>query len=222
MLAKIALVLGLTLAVAGQASAQAWRERLNQGTQAVRQGAGNVAGNVRRSVEGTVDLMTDEETPEATREKLDAMAFETLVRLFEEQPAAAALFDESAGYAVFDTRRMTLLGLSGGVGRGVAVSKTTGDRVYMNMGTGGVGVSLGLGGFETQVVILFQTDAVLEHFVVQGYDATAEAGTMFEDEKTTGTVRFSDGRSIFYLTSKGWKVSATAAGTRYWVDIDLN
>ncbi len=31
----------------------------------------------------------------------------------------------------------------------------------MNMGLGGVGVSFGLGGFETQVVILFQTDAVV-------------------------------------------------------------
>jgi hypothetical protein len=70
--------------------------------------------------------------------------------------------------------------------------------------------------------MLFQTDPVYEHFVTQGYDATAEAGTMFDDDETRGTVRFADGRSIYYLTSKGWKVSASAAGTKYWRDIDLN
>jgi lipid-binding SYLF domain-containing protein len=102
------------------------------------------------------------------------------------------------------------------------VSKTTGERIYMNMGTGGVGVSLGLGGFETQVVMLFQTDAVYENFVTQGYDATAEAGTMFDDDEARGTVRFADGRSIYYLTNRGWKVSASAAGTKYWRDVDLN
>ncbi len=45
---------------------------------------------------------------------------------------------------------------------------------------------------------------------------------MFGDDKQRATVKFADGRSIFYLTNRGWKVSATAAGTRYWVDVDLN
>lgn len=204
------------------ADAQTLRDRLNQGADAVRRGAGHVAGNVQRSVEGTVDLMTDEATPEATRAELDAMAFDTLQRLFAQHPEVADLFDESAGYAVFDTRRMSLLGLAAGAGRGVAVSKTTGERIYMNMGTGGFSISLGFGGFETQVVMLFQSDAVYENFVTQGYDATAEAGTMFDDDETRGTVRFADGRSIYYLTNKGWKVSASAAGTKYWRDVDLN
>ena len=203
------------------ATAQTLRDRLATGVNKIGEGAGRVVENVERSIEGSVDLLTDEATPEATRAELDQMAFQTLERLFAERPEAIPLFEESAGYAVFDTRRM-MFGVAAGAGRGVAVSKTTGQRVYMNMGLGGVGVSFGLGGFETQVVILFQTDAVFDDFVTRGLDASAEAGTMFGDDKQRATVKFADGRSIFYLTNRGWKVSATAAGSRYWVDVDLN
>jgi hypothetical protein len=92
----------------------------------------------------------------------------------------------------------------------------------MNMATGGVGMSLGLGGFETQVAILFKDVWDFDEFVAMGYDATAEAGSMFGDEKAEIGVRFVDGRAIFVLTKQGWKVSATAAGTRYWADQTLN
>lgn len=215
-------VLVVLVALADPAAAQTLRDRLNMGAEALREGTGRVVDNVERSVTGSVDLLTDEATPEETRAELNTMAFQTLQRLFDEQPEAARLFEESAGYAVFDTRRLTALGLSAGAGRGVAVSRTTGERIYMNMGTGGVGFSLGLGGFETQVVMLFQNDAVYEDFVTRGLDATAEAGSMFGQDKTEARVRFADGRSIFYLTRQGWKVSASAAGTKYWVDVNLN
>ena len=45
---------------------------------------------------------------------------------------------------------------------------------------------------------------------------------MFGDEKAEIGVRFVDGRAIFVLTKQGWKVSATAAGTKYWADANLN
>ena len=54
----------------------------------------------------------------------------------------------------------------------------------MNMATAGVGMSLGLGGFETQVVILFEDAWDFDEFVSMGYDATAEAGSMFGDAKS--------------------------------------
>ena len=41
---------------------------------------------------------------------------------------------------------------------------------------------------------------------------------MFGDEKADIGVRFVDGRAIFVLTKQGWKVSATAAGTKYWAE----
>ncbi len=150
------------------------------------------------------------------------MAATSLSRLFAQDPATTDLFDASAGYAVVDTRKVGALGVSAGFGRGVAVSQTNAVRTYTGMGTGGVGISLGIGGFESQIVILFETAEGFDGFIYDGYDATAEAGSMFGDQKETETAQFVDGRSIFVLTKKGWKVSATAAGTKYWVDNELN
>jgi lipid-binding SYLF domain-containing protein len=220
---RLALITGLLVALAAGSQAQSLRERMRQGASKVQQGAVGAAGRIGESVDSSVDLMTNERTPQETRTKLDAMADETLVRLFAEQPEAAELFELSAGYAVFDTRKLVLFGLAAGAGRGVAVSRTENPRhIYMNMATGGVGMSLGLGGFETQVAILFKDEWDFDEFVTNGYDATSEAGSMFGDQKAEMGVRFVDGRAIFVLTKQGWKVSATAAGTKYWADENLN
>ena len=219
-------ILAVALGTAG--SAQTLRDSLREGlskakegAEAVGQGAAGVAESIGNSVDSTVDLMSDEATAEETRIKLDTMVGATLARLFEEQPEARALFEVSAGHAVFDTRKLTIAGFSGGAGRGVAVSRD-GERTYMNMGTAGLGLSLGIGGFETQVVILFEDERDFDDFVTYGYDATADAGTMFGDDTETLGVRFVDGRALFTLTKRGWKVSASAGGTKYWADPELN
>jgi lipid-binding SYLF domain-containing protein len=220
--ARLALLTALSIALAVTAQAQSLRERMQQGALEVQKGVTGITGRIEESVDSSVDLMTNEPTPQETRDKLDAIADETLARLFAEQPEAADLFELSAGYAVFDTRKLVLFGLAAGAGRGVAVSRTDDERLYMNMGTAGVGMSLGLGGFETQVAILFKDERDFDEFVTMGYDATAEAGSMFGAEKAEIGVRFVDGRAIFVLTKQGWKVSATAAGTKYWADGNLN
>ena len=226
---RLALLTALTVAAAAGSHAQTLRERMQQGVSKVQQGASEVqrklpevTDTINKSIDSSLDLMTNEATPHETREELDAMAGETLARLFAEQPEAADLFELSAGYAVFDTRKVVLFGLAAGAGRGVAASRTGDERIYMNMGTAGVGMSLGVGGFETQVVLLFQDEWDFNEFVTMGYDATAEAGTMFGEDKAEFGVRFVDGRAIFVLTKQGWKVSATAAGTKYWADQNLN
>ena len=228
-LTRLALLTSLAVVLAAGSQAQTLRERMQEGVSRAQQGASDVqkgvsgvAGRIDESVNSTADLMTNEPTPQETRDELDAIAGETLTRLFAEQPEAANLFELSAGYAVFDTRKLVLFGVAAGAGRGVAVSRTDDERIYMNMGTAGVGMSLGIGGFETQVAILFENAWDFTEFVTNGYDATAEAGTMFGDEKSEYGVRFDDGRAIFVLTKQGWKVSATAAGTRYWADKNLN
>ncbi|MGR3662650.1 MAG: hypothetical protein ACU0CA_15940 [Paracoccaceae bacterium] len=182
----------------------------------------NTLNNVEKSIDSTVELASNEATPQETRDRLDATTRDVLIRLFSENPAARELFDQSTGYAVFDNRKIGVLMVSAGFGRGVAVLAETKERTYMRMGTGGLGLSLGIGGFETQVVILFENEFEFIAFVENGYDATAQTGAMFGDDNMDQTVRFIDGRSIFVLQKKGWKVSATAAGTKYWPDPDLN
>lgn len=184
--------------------------------------ADNVGNAVNDTISSTTEMVTNEETPELTRQRIDGVATEALSVLFSVNPEAKALYEQSYGYAVFDARQLTVAGATAGYGRGVAIEKVTNTRTYMKMGTGGVGFSFGLGGFDQKIVVLFEDGTVFHHFIDNGYDATAQAGTMFGDEKESQEVQFIDGWSIFVLTEKGWKVSASAAGTKYWRDADLN
>ncbi|WP_223422066.1 lipid-binding SYLF domain-containing protein [Tateyamaria pelophila] len=225
MTVKIILIAGL-LAIAQGAAAENLFGRIKEGASDLATGTSNVVKGVAKSVDESIDsteeLLSNEETPELTRQRLDDHTAETLARLFDEEPDAFGLFERSVGYAVFDTRRLGVIGITGGFGRGVAVSRETGERTYMQMGTGGVNLSFGIGGFDRQIVILFEDPYKFHMFSTGGYDATADAGAMMGDDKVEETVRFIDGRSIFVLTKKGWKVSATATGTKYWVDDKLN
>lgn len=223
---RIQSVLALLLVIAPTvASAQLSLEGIKGGAakaaQAVGDAAGKATGAVTETVDSTKKSLSDEATPAQTRAKLDAMAKTTLARLFAEEPGSRPLFDRSAGYAVFDKREASFYVVAG-YGRGVAVDAKTGARVYMKMATTGAGLSFGLGGFASQLVILFKDSADFDTFVARGLDATAGVGTMAGEEKQDLGVRFDDGKAVFVLTGKGWKVAAKLTGSRYWPDEALN
>lgn len=211
----------LALIVALPATAQSLGERLDSGLDAIGGVVERGADAVGEAVDSTKDLVRDEETPEATRAKLDKMADDVLIRLLSENEAAAGAYKVSAGYAAFDMRRVSVFPLQAGYGRGVAVTPE-GVRTYMQMGTGGVGAAFGIGGFESQFVIMFETPVDFDRFVTDGYDASADAGAMKGDESTSTEVQFTEGRSFFVLDRTGWRVNANANGTKYWQDEDLN
>lgn len=184
--------------------------------------ASDVGNAVGDSINSTTEMVGNEKTPELTRQRINGVATDALAMLFSENVAAKSLYDQSFGYAVFDARQVTIVGATAGYGRGVAVEKESGARTYMKMGTGGVGLAFGIGGFERKIVVLFEDSKLFRQFVDNGYDATAQAGTMFGEDKESEEVQFVGGRSIFVLTKNGWRVSATAAGTKYWKDAELN
>lgn len=208
------------------ASSEGLWNKVKDGASKTGEVIGNTANDVGSAVEDTLTsttkMVSGEETPELTRQSIDNLANDTLELLFSVNAEAKALYDQSFGYAVFDARQLTVIGATAGYGRGVAIETDTGARTYMKMGTGGVGISLGIGGFERKIIVLFENRVLFDEFVDNGYDATAQAGSMVGDEKESEEVQFVDGRSIFVLTQKGWKVSATAAGTKYWKDTELN
>jgi hypothetical protein len=205
---------------AGEAADQIG-EAAGSAADAIGKATGTVVDKAKETVQSTQDALRDEATAAETRAKLDAMAAATLERLFSERPEVRGLFDASAGYAVFDTRQVEW-GVAAGYGRGVAVDLETGRHTYMRMGSGGLGVGVGIGGFDTQQVLLFEDAFAFHRFIVEGVDATAEAGTLVGDAQDQVAVQFHDGRALFLLTQKGWKVSAKLAGNRYWPDAVLN
>lgn len=169
------------------------------------------------------------------RAEIDAVAEETLELLFEENPSAREMFDQSHGYAVFDSRKVALLMKSGG-GVGVAVERGSGQRTYMRMNSLGVGVGLGIELF--QAVFLFEDEARFTEFVEDGWvvDATgsatageesmgAHAAATDTESATAGSgsqAGFYEGVAIFRFTEKGLMASADISGTKYWKYKKLN
>ena len=156
---------------------------------------------------------------DAKRAKIDEVAEETLQQLFAENPKAKGLYDEAMGWAVFDNTKVAF-GLSGGGGRGVAVEKSTGRRAYMKMGTGGVGLGLGVNKY--QVVFLFQDEITAKNFIEKGWQADAGATASAGKNAAEAKANFVNGLAIYQLTEKGLMLNADVAGTKYWQDDKLN
>jgi lipid-binding SYLF domain-containing protein len=156
---------------------------------------------------------------DSKRAKINEVAQETLQKLFAENPKAKALYDEAIGWAVFDNTKVAV-GVSGGGGNGVAVSKKTGKHAYMKMGTVGIGFGLGVNSY--QVVFLFQDEVTLRNFIEKGWQAdagaTASAGKSAAEVKTN----FVNGLAIYQLTDKGLMLNADIAGTKYKLNDKLN
>ena len=153
------------------------------------------------------------------RAAIDYMASETIDRLLSESPQAKQLFDQSAGYAVFDSIKVAVL-LSGGGGVGVAIDRTSGERTYMKMGTAGIG--LGLGGQSYQIVFLFENERVLRQFVAKGWQADAAANAVAGTSGTNLDANFTHGVAVFQITNKGLMALADISGTKYWKHKKLN
>jgi lipid-binding SYLF domain-containing protein len=156
---------------------------------------------------------------EAKRQKIDAVAKESLDTLFSSSPNAQGLYDQAYGYAVFDNLRISL-GITGGGGVGVAVNKAAGTRTYMKMGSGGVNV--GLGGQKYQVIFLFQDETTFNNFVEKGWkaegSATAAAGTAGAGKQSA----FTNGMAVYQITEGGLMLQADISGTKYWKYKKLN
>lgn len=166
-------------------------------------------------------LAQDGSTSKAQQKKqnIDSMAEETLSRLFAQDAKAKTLFDLSYGYAVF-TNLKIMVGISGGGGSGVSVVKNNGQRVYMKMGTGGIGI--GLGGQKSSIVFLFEDRKTLEDFIYNGWQGDAAANAVAGTEGANANTSFTKGLVIYQLTESGLMLKADVSGTKYWVDKKLN
>jgi lipid-binding SYLF domain-containing protein len=161
----------------------------------------------------------EKESPEVARAQIDQMEAATLKRLFAESPEARERYDTAPAYAVFDSRKMSLL-ITTAFGSGVAVNRESGERVYMKMAEGGV--NYGAGAQLYQVIFLFPTLGSYQDFVNKGWDAGAGADAVAgKDDENLG-LRLPDGTSVYKLNEKGIALSATLTGTRYWKWDELN
>jgi len=153
------------------------------------------------------------------KKRIDTDCKEVLAKLLEKSPDAKSLYGKSYGYSVFTATKVTVLA-SGGGGRGVAVEKKSGKRIYMKMATAGVGV--GLGAQRTEFIFLFENKEVFDKFVQKGWQGGAGVSAAAGTAGTNKAVGFKDGVAVFQFTKAGLVASADISGNKFWKDDELN
>ena len=152
------------------------------------------------------------------------METETLQELYEHRPATKEKINNAAGYAVFANGNVNIIFVSAGGGYGVVTNKSTGQKTYMKMAMGGVG--LGVGAKDYRQVLIFNAQWALDKFIESGWefgghaDAAAKAGQSGGAVGEEGAI--GEQVEVYAMTESGLALQATVTGTKYWKNQDLN
>ena len=130
----------------------------------------------------------------------------------------------SYGYATFSNVGVNLVFFSAEGGSGLAHNNKSGKNIYMNMGSAGVGLGLGVKDF--RAIFLFANKKVFDNFVNHGWEANAQADAAAKANEKGGAlnaaITVAPGIRLYKLTQNGLAIQATIQGTKYWKDGDLN
>ena len=145
-------------------------------------------------------------------------------KMVEKYPDIKSKVKKAPGYAVFSNVNVNVILVSAGNGFGMVVNNDTGEKTYMKMALGGVGLGLGVKDFRQ--LIIFKTKDALNSFVDNGWevgghaDATAKAGDKGGAVNAAGDV--TSGMEIYQVTESGLALQATVSAAKYWKDKELN
>lgn len=152
------------------------------------------------------------------------MEKETLDRLYRENPSTKERIKEAAGYGVFSNANIHIIYAGAGGGYGVVVNNSTGERTYMKMAMGGIGIGLGVKDY--RVILIFSDKEILTKFVKKGWelgsqaDAAVKAGN--KGGELSGESDFREGITAYSMTESGLALQISLTGTKYWKDKKLN
>ena len=160
----------------------------------------------------------------AARQEVQDAAQGALSALYAMQPNARREIERAAGYATFSTFGMKLMIAGGTSGKGMAVNKRTGTQTYMRMLQ--VQGGLGFGVSKNQLIFVFTSEQALSNFINTGWEFGAEANLSAmaggEGGMFTGAAQISPGVYLYQITETGLNATLTVAGTKFFVDSDLN
>ncbi len=160
----------------------------------------------------------------ARQEVLESASQSALSALYAIQPSARRDIERAAGYAAFSTFGMKLMIAGGTSGKGMAVNNRTGSQTYMKMLQVQGGLGFGIG--RNQLIFVFTSEQALSNFINTGWEFGGQAnlsamaggqGGMF-----TGAAQISPGVFLYQITETGLNATLTVAGTKFFVDSDLN
>ena len=158
------------------------------------------------------------------RESVSQMKRDTIEQFYQQVPNGRDMIAKSEGYGVFSNINVNVILLSAGNGYGIVSDNSTGEQVYMQMGSGGVGLGLGVKDF--RAVIIFHDRNTMKSFIDNGWEFGAEADAAAKSGEKGGSAEaagaLTNGMSLYQLTETGFALQATLKGTKYWQDSELN
>ncbi len=163
-------------------------------------------------------------TPEQKRDYVLQMKDNTLAQLYAKKPYIKDVVEKAAGYAVFSNFNTQLLVVGTGNGYGVAIDNSNGDKIFMRMAEGGVGLGVALTDFH-EVIIFNNKEAFIE-FVTEGWNfgAKGDAAAKYKEDggATGGEVPLDSDIIVVQMTKSGIALRASMGAAKYWIDDDLN
>ncbi len=207
-------------------SSNGWAGPLRKAAEAVGGAAnyvGETVGDTASAVGGTIkdaaQNITGNNDPLQTKREIDAIALKTVKTVTSQSKDALNLFEKSYGYAVFDSRKASIL-ITTGKGIGVAVRKDTGERTYMHVASAGVNVGAGIQFY--QGLFLFENKGAFDTFVNKGWQADATAAATLGKTSLEAQAKFTNGMAYYQISETGIMLDADLTGTKYWKSEEIN
>jgi len=171
-----------------------------------------------------INPFSNKRTPEQERQDIRQMRTDVLTKLYRYAPAAEDRIKRATGYAVFSNVGVNLLLVSSGNGFGIAQNNETGKEVFMKVLSAGVGLGYGVKDF--RAVFVFESQAALDRFINDGWQATAQTDAAAKrgasGEAISYEMELAPDVKLYQLTENGLALQATLQGTKYYLDKDLN
>ncbi len=158
------------------------------------------------------------------RSYVEDMRQTTLDSVQVRSPEVAAKAKSAAGYGVFSNIGFAWIIGGGGNGYGVVVDNKSGNKTYMRVIRGSLG--LGIGVKEYKAVIVFNDAATLNKFVTSGWEfggeasAVANTGTTGSDAQVSGSM--TSGLEVYQFTDRGLYARVAVDGAKCYPDKKLN
>ncbi len=159
-------------------------------------------------------------TPADKQKALVNMAQQTVEVLRMKNATAKTLWDETYGYAVFDTTKGGLIVTGvGGTGAALPKSGNASDATFMHLGGAGIGLSAGLSNYK--LILFFKDQSTYDKFIHGDWSAGVGAQAVAGQAGNAGKTTFQQGVKAFRLTDAGLIASADISAMRFW-PTDLN
>ncbi len=161
-------------------------------------------------------VLAAKETPDQVRAKLNEMSGQVLDRMYEKYPSSASAVRNSYAYCTISASGVKWGFFGDDHGRGVAVNKQTGERIYMKMKEVSLGLNFGAKEYDLLFVIINKEawDRFISGNIKFGTEVSAQVSDGVTGETFANATIVANGVWVYQLDKKGLAVEFSLKGAR--------